>query len=406
MSALIRRLLAPYRRAYRDLPADVWRLALVSFVNRSGTMVVPFLVLYLTDRVDLGPAEAGRVLSLYGVGSIAGVGIGGWLTDRVGAVRVQTASLVAGAVGLVVLGQLTSPLAISVAVLLFSTANEAFRPASVAAIAEHAPPRVHARAFGLNRMAVNLGWTIGPALGGMLAVRDYAWLFRVDAASCLFAAAMLLPLRNRVGHPPEPEAEAAPARSPWRDKPLVAAVVLTALSGIAFFQVHSTFPLFLHDVRGFAEDKVGFLFAVNTVMIVLFEMVLLQKIEHARPLRIVALGGLFIGLGFGLLPFGESVLWVAFTIAVWTVGEMLSAPMIMTFVSSRARAESRGKTMALLSSAFAVALVLAPIVGPSLYELVGPYAVWYLCAALGFSVAVGFFVLERVVRREGQRPIS
>ena len=99
---MLRTVVRSYRDAFSGIPRQVWVLASCLFVNRLGMMVLPFLELYLTDERRLGIEEAGRLVALYGVGSILGVTCGGWLTDRFGARRVQLASLVSNAALLLV----------------------------------------------------------------------------------------------------------------------------------------------------------------------------------------------------------------------------------------------------------------------------------------------------------------
>ncbi len=153
-----------YRQLFSGLPQEVWCLSLVTVVHRGGTMVLPFLALYLTTRHGFSAREAGGVLSLYGVGAIGGAYVGGWLSDRVGSINTQLAGLCLSAGGLVVLSAMQSPLSIIVIVLLWSLVAESIRPANAAALAELSPPALHVRAFGLRRLGMNLGMSISVAV--------------------------------------------------------------------------------------------------------------------------------------------------------------------------------------------------------------------------------------------------
>ena len=209
-----------YRQAISGLPREVWYLALVMFINRSGSMVLAFLTLYVNKELGYSEQLAGLVIAIFGVGSILGSLLGGWLTDRVGAIRLQAIAFVLNAIGFVALYQLTDYVAFAVTLFLMSAAGEAFRPANAAAIAEFSPPELHRRAFALNRLAINLGFTIGPAVGGLLATYSYAWLFWIDAATCLMAASALLFLfrgRMRAVHVDTVDEVVVPTRSPWTD---------------------------------------------------------------------------------------------------------------------------------------------------------------------------------------------
>src|SRR5215207_1644393 len=138
-----------YGQLFAGLPREVWLLSLVTFVQRSGTMVLPFLTLYLTQQQGFTVQGAGGILSLYGVGAIVGAYLGGWLSDRIGSVRAQVVSLCLATGALVALSLVQSSLGIVVVVLLWSVAAESMRPANGAALAEISPSHLHVRAFGL-----------------------------------------------------------------------------------------------------------------------------------------------------------------------------------------------------------------------------------------------------------------
>jgi predicted MFS family arabinose efflux permease len=180
-----------YREAFRGLPRRVWLLAVVTLVNRSGTMVVPFLSLYLTTQLGYTISQAGRVVALYGIGSVLGSLLGGWLADHIGAVRVVRWSLIGTGAGFLLLSQVHSLWALAATVLSLSVVAEAFRPAMLSSIALAAPPEVRTRSMSLLRLAINLGMSVGPAIGGLLAVKRYLWLFLVDAGTCWAAVAAL-----------------------------------------------------------------------------------------------------------------------------------------------------------------------------------------------------------------------
>src|SRR5262249_40489692 len=183
------------------LPREVWLLSLVTFVQRSGTMVLPFLTLYLTTQRGFSVREAGGVLSLYGVGAIGGAYIGGWLSDRLGSITTQLLSMSLSAGGLIVLSTLYSPHGIVAMVILLSILAEGGRPANAATLTELSPPSLHVRVFGLRRLGMNLGMSIGPAVGGVLVAYSYLWLFFVEAGISLLAAGLLWILFHKARSP-------------------------------------------------------------------------------------------------------------------------------------------------------------------------------------------------------------
>jgi len=336
-----------YHDAFSGLPRVVWTLGLTTFVHRSGTMVVPFLTLYLTGPRGFSAERAAFAFAVWGLGSLVGTYLGGWLTDRFGSLRIQVASLLASGAGLMVLGHLRQRSALLLGLFVVALLTDAFRPANSVAYAEHAPAAERSRAYAVRRLAINLGMTVGPAVGGFLARVDYGWLFVADGATCLLAAALLTLLFARRDRLQRGIAEArqreTPRRSPFDDRLFVLFLVASALLGAVLFQFLTTFPLAMRDAYGLTEDRIGLLFAVNTVLIILFEMVLTRRLQTVSPLRVVGWGALAVGLGYGLVPFGSSFAFAALAMAVLTWGEMLSLPQAEAWAASRADAASRGK---------------------------------------------------------------
>jgi predicted MFS family arabinose efflux permease len=382
----------------------VWLQAAAMMINRSGTMVLPFLGLYLIRERGFTAIAAGRVLSLYGVGAVAGSFLGGWLSDRLGPVRVQQLSLLGAGIGFVVLGSLRTPAAIGLAVLALSVTADAFRPATFAAVAQGSAVAVRTRSLALIRLAANSGMSIGPAVGGLLAVHHYGLLFWADAVTCWAAAVMLAVSFGRTASAPTaaaaPPAERGARRSPWRDGPFLLFLALIALMATVFFQILGTIPLYWREHLHLAEDGIGALLALNTVIIVLLEMVFVRAVEHRDALRLVALGTILMCGGFALMPLGSGVWFVAGTIVVWTVGEMLVMPQSNAFASLRAGAEGTGRYMGAYMLAFATAFVAAPLAGTTIYQRWGGDVLWLACGAAGIVLASGFAALSLVVRRD------
>jgi predicted MFS family arabinose efflux permease len=426
-----------YARAYRGLPRRAWILFAVNFVNASGAMVFFFLSLYLTRKIGLPTARAGQVLSVYGVGSLAGALSGGWLADRLGSIRVQKLSLAMSGILLVILGQVRS--VAGIIPLLFGMALFAgmLYPANATSMAKICPPEMQVKGFALNRLANNLGATIGPAIGGLLAVRNYGLLFWVDGLTSLAAAALFSVLWREARSGPEPAARradltpggdsrgpeggrsagnglgeaidrdrsrrperdptaaAAPkGRSPWRDTPFLLMQVIFFFWSIVFLQVLTTFPIYMRNIYGLAENKIGLLYPVNTILIVLLEMILMERIRRFPLTRMINLSFVMLGIGLGMMPFGRGFVYGALTVAVWTFGEMLSMPLVTALIAGRADDANRGRYMGLNSFSFSLAFIVAPAVGTAIYEGLGPDAVWIVCAATCAVITVAFSALR------------
>src|SRR3954453_17585079 len=441
---MFRSVATAYREAFSGLSRSVWLLSIASLINRAGTMVMPFLVLFLVEKRGFTKTQAGQTLALYGLAAMAASYYGGRLCDRFGPLRVMRWSLVLTGLSFWALGLVPGRLAISAMVLVLALVGEVFRPANLSALtlASDAAERTRSialmrlprhprqaggpagggvgrpanlsaltlasdaaertRSIALMRLAVNAGMTVGPSVGGLLAAFSYGWLFLADGATSILAAVLLFfafPGVRTPGAPAPRPAGSAPARSPFRDLPMMAMLGLMFLLSVVVFQVISTFPLSLRDLYGFSEARIGVTLASNTVIIVLFEMVLIHSLARRDPLKVAGFGSFLFGAGLALLPFGSGLGYAVFTVAIWTVGEMLAFPLMTRAVAARAPEDLRGTYMGLLNFSFAAGYVVAPLVGTWVYQHLGARTLWLGCGVVGVVVWAGFYAVAVVSGR-------
>lgn len=391
---MILKVWSTYKKAYAGLPRNAWLLSLVQFINRSGSMVLFFLTLYVTRKLGFTLTQAGQTISTFGLGALAGAYLGGRLCDRLGANRVQQLSLLLSGLNLILMGYMTQHGAVLLSTFLLGVFGEALLPANATAMAQECPVPVRAKGYALNRLAANLGVTIGPVLGGYLALWNYRALFWVDGLTCL-AALAVFSLYFKPGLKPLPTVqEEFPIEAAAGQKRHLRIIFLLVFGiGLIFSQLFSTFPLYLHSAFGFAENRIGQLLAINTIIIVLFEMVLLHGLKNIRPLKVIGVGALLIGLGFALTPLGRGFFYAALTVAVWTCGEMLSMPLLTTEISNRSSDHNRGRHMGLLAVSFSLAYMVGPLAGAKIYEQFSPLVMWLGCGGLGILLALGFYHL-------------
>lgn len=406
MVAMLRDRLAAALRAwvaaYSGLPRQVWWIALATFVNRSGTMVLPFLMLWLVRERGIETASAGALLSLWGFGAIGSAILGGLLTDRFGPKRVAVAALAAGSVGFVLLGRLQQPAWIGAGLFLQALVYETLRPATSAALAAHAPEALRTRAMAANRLAVNLGTAFGVVVGGEIAERDYGWIFWMDgatsAAAALLLACVLAPdgLAGALAGAPRRVIDVLRGTiAPFADRRFRWFAALTVVVAMVFFQGESTWMLYLRQQGEHAEGVIGRLMAINTAMIVALEMVIVHRLERRSPLMVAAWGALLTGLGFGLLALGADLAWAVASVAVFTFGEMLCGPFLGGWVARWGTDGTRGAAFGAFHLSWALAFAIAPFAGTALYDQLGPSAPWWGCALAGAVVAAGFAALGR-----------
>lgn len=392
MAALVRF----YRDAFGGLPRVTWLLCTAAFLNRCGSMVVPLLGPYLKKEFGFTADQSGWVIGLYGLGAMLGSWIGGRLTDRIGPVRLQVLALGCSALWMLLMTQIHVVEYLVAAVFVLGVVNDAFRPGSNTAAALSAPLPLRRKALSLNRFALNFGWAFGPTLGGYLVFHvGYVWMFVADGVTCALAAAWLhvrLAGWNPLP-PPRPASDPHQHGRPLHDPHLRWLMLANLCVLLAFMQYFTTGPRVFVDQQ-YDEAAVGWILAINPILIVLGEMPAVHALRRLTPLPIIALGSLVIGLGYlcMLLPIGLSAIVLAMVVVAG--GELLQMPMLGSYVNDIAPDHARGAYNGAYSVNFTLALVLAPVGGGYVYELGGPLALWSSCGVLGVLGSV-LFVLAR-----------
>ena len=369
-------------RGLGDHPKTIWIHFAATLINRLGTMAIPFLVLYLTQERGFDPEHAGLMLGIYGGTSLIVTPILGKWADRIGHVRMMKASLLSSGLVLLAYPFARTPAQVTVATILFAVTAEAFRPASLSVLTDLAPAAQRKAAFAANRLAINLGMSVGPAVGGYLAEISFPAIFRVDGSSTLLAWILLavtgFKVVEHVGGPGSSEhgTGSVPGyRNPLLLTFLAACVPLAAV----FFQHEGALPLDVVRDLGMKESFFGWMFTINTILIVLFEVRLNLTTSHWSHGRSLATGGMFLAAGFGAMAFATTPLTVALTVVVWTIGEMILLPSMSNFVAEIAPSDRRGEYMGLYSMAWGIAFAVGPWLGTVVLERFGRVTLWSGC---------------------------
>lgn len=398
---MLRNTLLLYKEAFNGLSKDIWLLSLVTLINRSGTMVIPFLTVYMTVKLEFSLAQAGMVMSCFGMGSVLGAYIGGRLTDTIGYYRVQFWSLLLTGFMFMFLGQVHSLLGFCMAVFILSTIADAFRPANYASVAIYSKPENRTRSYSLLRMAVNLGFSAGPAIGGLLAAtKGYNALFWVDGVTCVVAAVLFrFLLKEKKEEAGVENRTVAPtvSSSAYSDRPFLWFIVLTTITAIVFFQVFVTVPVFLKQDFHLHEGQIGILMAVNGLLIALTEVPLVYQLEKRfSNLSMICKGAVIIGVSFLLFNApGPAFLVALLAFLVLTFGEIFMMPFTNAYAVGRSSSNNRGQYMALYTMAFSVSHIIAPTFGMQIAEIFGFETLWYLALLLCLITSIGMNHLRK-----------
>ena len=302
---------------------------------------------------------------------------------------------------------------VAVGIFLLSVVSESVRPASNVSFTQFTPPELQTRAFGLQRMALNLGLSVGPAVGGLLAEINFVWLFIVDGITTGLGAIFLLKYfgfrkfaRNGAAAEMQKQSEQNQSTgSPLADTKFLCCLGLILMVSLVFFQFHATYPKYLEDHYGLSKPQIGFLFAVNTVIIVVFEMLLVNFVRRFSLLRTIGWGSFLACIGFGILPASVAIWFVVLSMVIITMGEMLMFPLATGFVAERSTGRDQGMYMSWYAITYSVAAVIAPLLGSIIYG-VDPDLFWYFSNVIGVVVLTGFYWLSASVKREEQNDRS
>jgi MFS family permease len=285
---------------------------------------------------------------------------------------------------------------------------EMYRPAAAAMIADLVEPERRPQAYGLQYVAVNLGFAIGAILGGVLATVWYTWLFWVDALTAAVYALIIIFLigetLGRTGEGPD-DGRAAPPRFEAlghivRDRTFLVFCGGSLLCGLVFMQFLSTFPLQLHQ-KGMGPDMYGRLISINGVMIVLFQLPVAAVITRFHRGTVIILAATVLGFGFGSTALAVTAWHFALVVILCTCAELMQAPLMSPIVTDMAPARFRATYLGVLTMCFSSANMLgAPIGGAVLAKWGGSY-LWGGCFVVGLAAAAMYAsIRRRLVTRE------
>jgi predicted MFS family arabinose efflux permease len=387
-----------YKNAFSGLSKKTWLLSLVMLINRSGTMVIPFMSLYMTRQMHVSYGKAGIVMGLFGAGSIFGALIGGKLSDKIGYYKVMCSALLLGGIMFIVLSFVKTYNGICCTVFILALFNEAFRPANMSAVTSFSTTENRSRSNALNRLAINIGWSVGSSLGGYFATFNYQLLFWVDGITNLFALGLilyLLPQKKYDIKPIKVMEHKLITQPAYLDKPFLAFVFLSILFGACFFQTFSTLPLFFADGLHLSENYIGTIMALNGVIIAMFEMIIVFKLEGKFKITsFISIGTIVCGLSFLVYTFMPGTLWLAIGgMLLLTLGEMIAFPFMSTYWMGRAQTHNRGQYAGLYTLSWSAAQVLGPPLGTLIVDHNNFTILWLIVGGIIILVGLGYYYL-------------
>jgi predicted MFS family arabinose efflux permease len=390
---------------FKDFPKEIWILTLITFINRAGTMVVPFLSKYMKENLQFSYSQIGWVMVFFGMGSIIGTWLSGKLSDKIGFYKVMVFSLFSSGVVFIFLQYATTFEELCIGILVLTSIADMFRPAMLVCLKTYTKKENRARAFALTRAAVNLGFLFGPVLGGLIIMQlGYGYIFYVDGATCILAIIVFmffvkekaLPVKLKKHH------EGFKKISIRKDHPFMLHLLICMITGILFFQIFTTLPLYHKERFNMSEFDSGLLLSLNGLLILLFELpivnyVIKNKIDNHK---VISIGLLLMSSSFVLLLLPWEGVLVPMMLLM-TFGVMLTFPFANSFAMGRSYESHEGKYMAAFTMSYSFAHILSAKTGMEIIQRSGYETNWMFMTALGLIGSLLVFKLFKMVEKEG-----
>ena len=391
-----------YISNFKGFRREVWILTLVTFINRAGTMVLPFLSKYLKEDLGFSYSQVGWIMVWFGVGSMLGSWLGGKLSDKIGFYKIMIFSLFASGLAFFVLQYITSYYALCFSIFGIMVIADMFRPAMFVSLSVYAKPENRTRALTLVRLAINLGFAAGPALGGLIIMGiGYQGLFWVDGATCIIAILIfwIFVKEKKKEKSPDFHLQEEQRESVFKDKPFWIFLLTCTITGILFFQLFTTIPLYHKEQFNLTEFQTGLLLTMNGMIIFFLEMPIVGYVERKKinKVKIVTWGCLLMAISLFLLliNFWSGIL--IFMMIIMSFAEMFAFPFSNSFAISRAPKGHEGRYMAIFTMSYSLAHILSAKMGMAVIDWFGYQSNWMFMGILGLiGTAFGYWVIKLI----------
>ena len=408
---MLQRAFNKYIDNFRGFSREIWILTLITFINRAGTMVLPFLSKYLREDLDFSYNQVKWILISFGLGSIVGSWLGGKLSDKIGFYKIMIFSLMTSGIAFFGLQFVTSFEGLLVAMFFIMVVADMFRPAMFVSLGAYAKPENRTRALTLVRLAINLGFAAGPALGGLLIMTvGYKGLFWVDGATCILAILIFwikVKEKKKSKYTDKEHPGEILTYSVFKDRPFWIFLGATLITGILFFQLFTTIPLYHKEQFNLSELQTGLLLTLNGVLIFFLEMPIVSYIERHKinKLKVITLGCLAMAISMYLLLVNYWAGILIIMMLFMTFGEMFVFPFSNSFAMSRAPKGHEGRYMAIFTMSYSTAHILSAEAGMDMIRLFSYQNNWFFMGTLGIIGVLLFIWVIKLVQKEPAREL-
>jgi predicted MFS family arabinose efflux permease len=371
-----------YLENYQNFPREIWIITIISFINRAGTMVIPFLSKYMRDSLGFTYDQIGWVMVCFGIGSLSGTFVSGKLSYKFSTYKVMIFSLMANGFLFLGLQFVTSFGMLCFSIFSLTFIADMFRPAMMVTINNYVDKKNRVKALALVRSATNIGFVFGPLLGGLLiSIWSYSALFIIDGLTCIVSISIFAYLvkEKQVLYKLKFKRPDDDKWAPLKDKTFIIHWFITMITAVMFFQIFSVLPLYHKFKFGLNEFQSGLLLSFYGILLFLFELPIVSYVDNKKCIKIlvISIGILCLGISYLLLATINSSFVLVVSTFFIAVGGMLTFPFASSFVTNRSHRSQEAMFMSIFQMSYGFAHLLSAKTALTIVDVYGFKVNWF-----------------------------
>lgn len=396
MSTIARQL---NKNILQRFPPTVWLMTAVdTFVTIGFSIALPFLALYLHKERGLPMSVVGTLFLVSGLCTAVTNVVGGMLSDRLGRRRlfitITTVSIFAYAALSALIGFDAPVWVIAVVYIAARSIIGTINPTVMAIVADIAPRDRLAEIYAFIRVGGNVGFAIGPAVGGYLMMfLPYGWLLSVSAFTCLIVALLVFFFLKESSVKSQEVVDFRSTIAVAKDHSFLVFVVFCLLLTLSVAHLGSTLSVFAVDRLAFTTAQYGLLLTINGIIVAVTQYPVAWAVNKMTRVNGLILGSMLYAAGYLTLGWINGFGLAVISMIIITAGEVTFSPISSAVVAEMAPAEKRGRYMGFTALSNTIGFSLSPLFGGVLLDLfpTNQIALWGIIASVGVIAAAGFW---------------
>jgi len=388
----------------RQFEANLWILSAGWFVSALGfALSIPFIAIYFNAELGLSLTEIGIFFGVMAVIRSIFQAAGGEFSDRIDrrTILIQAQGLRSVALIMIAVSIAMNlgfwPIAIFLAIN--SIFGAIFQPVANAMVSDILPQKKRLDGFAITRSASNLGWAVGPAMGGFLAHQSYAVLFLIAAVVTAISSLVFAFFLKSVPYDKAVSKFAFSDLIAVKDDPILAIhLALTFILFLVVAQLIAPFSLYAVQIAGISEVQLGFLFGLNGLMVAVAQVPVTRLFAGMRLTTQLIIGSVIYAVGYSLMGFGSAFAFFFVTIFIVTIGEITMSPPSLALASRMAPPGRMGRYMGLYGFVTAAGWSFGPLYGGIILDYLAhdsPAIAWIAISSLAIFSAIGYFLYQK-----------